>query len=120
MIHSSIKNRQRHPYHLVDPSPWPLLASFGALALTFGLVMYMHGYYGGFTLFTTGFLTILFVMYVWWRDIIREGTFEGQHTIVVQTGLRMGRRSLAARNTRNNLATGNKIKSGIFTMARKT
>jgi len=90
MIHSSIKNRQRHPYHLVDPSPWPLLASFGALALTFGLVMYMHGYYGGFTLFTTGFLTILFVMYVWWRDIIREGTFEGQHTIVVQTGLRMG------------------------------
>jgi len=90
MINSSIKNRQRHPYHLVDPSPWPLLASFGALALTFGLVMYMHGYYGGFTLFITGFSTILFCMYVWWRDIIREGTFEGQHTVVVQTGLRMG------------------------------
>ena len=38
----------KHSWHLVDPSPWPLLASFGALALTFGLVMYMHGYYGGF------------------------------------------------------------------------
>jgi cytochrome c oxidase subunit 3 len=29
-------------------------------------------------------------MYVWWRDIVREGTFEGQHTSVVQNGLRMG------------------------------
>ena len=40
--------------------------------------------------FVSGFLTILFVMYSWWRDIIREGTFEGQHTFVVQKGLRMG------------------------------
>jgi heme/copper-type cytochrome/quinol oxidase subunit 3 len=29
-------------------------------------------------------------MYVWWRDIIREGTFEGQHTMAVQQGLRQG------------------------------
>ena len=50
----------------------------------------MHSYSGGWTLFLSGFLTILFVMYSWWRDIIREGTFEGQHTMVVQKGLRMG------------------------------
>jgi len=84
------RNRQRHPFHLVDPSPWPFVGSFGALSLTFGGVMYMHSYSGGWTLFLSGFLTILFVMYSWWRDIIREGTFEGQHTFVVQKGLRMG------------------------------
>ena len=84
------KNTERHPFHMVDPSPWPLLSSLGALALTFGGVMFMHGYSGGRTLFITGFLTILFCMYIWWRDIIREGTFEGQHTHVVQLGLRMG------------------------------
>jgi len=84
------RNRQRHPFHLVDPSPWPFVGSFGALSLTFGGVMYMHNYSGGWTLFLSGFLTILFVMYSWWRDIIREGTFEGQHTFVVQKGLRMG------------------------------
>ena len=39
---------------------------------------------------TTGFLTVLFNMYIWWRDIIREATFEGQHTAPVQDGLRMG------------------------------
>ena len=39
-------NNQRHPYHLVDPSPWPLCASLGAFGLTFGGVMYMHNYSG--------------------------------------------------------------------------
>jgi len=83
-------NDQKHPFHLVDPSPWPLLASQGGLAFTFGAVMYAHNYNGGFTLFFLGFFTILFSMYVWWRDIIREGTFEGQHTFDVQKGLRQG------------------------------
>jgi len=32
----------------------------------------------------------LYMMFCWWRDIIREGTIEGQHTKTVQTGLRMG------------------------------
>ena len=84
------KNNQRHPYHLVDPSPWAFVASMGALGLTFGGVMFMHNYSGGWTLFCVGFLTILYTMYVWWRDIVREGTFEGQHTFAVQQGLRQG------------------------------
>jgi cytochrome c oxidase subunit 3 len=29
-------------------------------------------------------------MYAWWRDIIREATFEEQHTSIVQRGLRLG------------------------------
>ena len=58
--------------------------------LTFGTVLFMHGYVGGTFLLKCGFFLILFVMYVWWRDIIREGTFEGQHTETVQTGLKMG------------------------------
>jgi len=84
------KNNQRHPFHLVDPSPWPLTASMGAFGLTFGGVMYMHAYTGGWFLMTVGLLTVLFSMYVWWRDIIREATFEGQHTLAVQKGLKMG------------------------------
>jgi len=87
---NKIFNNQRHPFHLVDPSPWPFLGSFGALAMTFGGVMFMHSYQGGWGLFCCGFLTLLFTMYVWWRDIIREGTFEGQHTAAVQQGLRQG------------------------------
>jgi cytochrome c oxidase subunit 3 len=81
---------QIHGFHLVDPSPWPLIAAFSALMLTFGGVMYMHGYNCGNSLCIAGFVMILYVMFMWWRDIIREGTYEGQHTKIVQKGLRMG------------------------------
>ena len=85
-----IRNAQQHSFHLVDPSPWPLVAAFSALMLTFGGVLHMHGYFGGSFLWRFGFLMILFMMFCWWRDIIREGTLEGQHTSTVQTGLKMG------------------------------
>ena len=80
----------RHRFHLVDPSPWPLFASMGAFMLTTGGVLYMHKVSGGFNLFKTGFLMIIYVMYVWWRDIVREATYESQHTVKVQRGLRLG------------------------------
>src|SRR6476620_10573230 len=79
-----------HSYHLVDPSPWPLVAALGAFMLTSGLVLYMHRFIGGWNLLITGFIIILYTMYTWWRDIVREATFEGTHTVVVQKGLRLG------------------------------
>jgi cytochrome c oxidase subunit 3 len=85
-----IRNNQIHSFHLVDPSPWPLISGFSAFMLTFGGVLYMNGYLGGGFLWRFGFLMILSMMYVWWRDIIREATIEGQHTSSVQSGLRMG------------------------------
>jgi len=81
---------QKHEFHLVDPSPWPFVAAMGAAALTFGGVLYMHGYASGSEVLSLGFIIILFVMFVWWRDIIREGTFEGQHTLGVADNLRLG------------------------------
>jgi len=81
---------QKHEFHLVDPSPWPFMAAIGALSSTVGGVLYMHGYVSGFSLLSFGFIIILFVMFVWWRDIIREGTFEGQHTLGVADNLKLG------------------------------
>lgn len=82
--------RTAHSYHLVDPSPWPLVSSLGAFMLTSGGVLYMHKYIGGWELFSTGFTLILYTMYTWWRDIIREATFEDTHSVAVQKGLRLG------------------------------
>jgi len=79
-----------HSYHLVDPSPWPAVASFGAFMITSGLVLYMHKFVGGWNLFVSGFLVTFYVMYTWWRDVIREATFEEQHSVAVQKGLRLG------------------------------
>ena len=50
---------QKHPFHLVDPSPWPLFGGFSGLAITSGFVMYMHGFSGGGFLCLFGFLLFL-------------------------------------------------------------
>jgi cytochrome c oxidase subunit 3 len=81
---------QKHPYHLVDPSPWPIFGSLGALASTLGGVMYMHSFIGGGSLLCLGLSMLIYTMFVWWRDVIREATYEGHHTSVVQIGLRYG------------------------------
>jgi cytochrome c oxidase subunit 3 len=90
IIFQKYKNNQKHPFHLVDPSPWPLVASLGALGMTSGGVLYMHNFSGGNLLLLTGIFTIFYVMNAWWKDIIREGTYEGKHTSSVQVGLRIG------------------------------
>lgn len=82
--------QQKHSFHIVTRSPWPLISSFGALLLTFGMVMYMHNYNFGGQLSLLGFFLILLMMFVWWRDVIRESTFLGYHTNKVQQGLRLG------------------------------
>ena len=80
----------KHPYHIVDSSPWPIMASFACFFFTLGTTMYLHGYNYGSLLTFIGFISILFVMYVWWRDVVREAVYEGQHTNQVQLGLRNG------------------------------
>jgi cytochrome c oxidase subunit 3 len=84
------RNNQIHSFHLVDPSPWPLITAIVVFTLTYGGVLYMHGYESGSFLYKFGLILILFMMYTWWRDIVREGTFEGQHTQRVQSGLKFG------------------------------
>lgn len=84
------RNNQVHSFHLVNPSPWPMLSAFSVFILMFGFVLYTHGYLKGSFLYKFGLLLLLCMMFVWWRDIVREATFEGQHTVNVQTGLKYG------------------------------
>lgn len=82
--------KPKHPYHLVTPSPWPLLSALGSFFITVGAVLYMHQFpFGGFLL-TFGLLYATIIAAMWWRDVIREAVFEGSHTRKVQNGLKMG------------------------------
>ena len=83
-------SQQHHPFHLVDPSPWPFVGSFAALGLTTGGVLYFHNYQYGELMLITSLSLVLCVMIVWWRDVIRESTYQGHHTLVVQRGLKWG------------------------------
>ena len=94
--------KPQHDYHILPPSPWPALASLGSLILAVGGVAWMQAMKGGalnlfgvnlasanFWIFGIGLLIILYVMYAWWSDAIREGK-EGHHSPVVALHLRYG------------------------------
>ncbi len=80
----------KHPYHLVDPSPWPFVSSISCFVTAVGAAMYMHSFLFGDFIFFFGLFMVISSMFVWWRDVIREATFIGYHTKTVQWGLRSG------------------------------
>nr|YP_010363621.1 cytochrome c oxidase subunit III [Tenebroides mauritanicus]UNZ12735.1 cytochrome c oxidase subunit 3 [Tenebroides mauritanicus] len=80
--------KSNHPFHLVDYSPWPLLGALSAMTTMMGLIKWFHFYDNNLLLL--GFLIMTMIMYQWWRDIVREGTYQGLHTFSVTTGLRWG------------------------------
>ncbi len=80
----------KHQYHLVEPSPWPLVGSMAAFVLTLGGVLYMHENTYGMPTMGVGLMLVLATMFYWWRDIIREAEYQGHHTPIVQIGMRYG------------------------------
>ena len=95
MAHSDVKH---HDYHLVDPSPWPIVGSIGAMMMFVGAVVWMNKSYPFWGLpaqvrpyiFGVGVFLILYTMAGWWRDVIEESVVRGDHTPVVKLGLRFG------------------------------
>nr|UGS80508.1 cytochrome c oxidase subunit III [Polypsocus corruptus] len=79
---------QNHPYHLVNMSPWPLTGALAALFMTLGMIEWFHN--SKTILMTIGLMTLILTMIQWWRDIIRESTFQGHHSFKVSKGMRWG------------------------------
>nr|UAM92220.1 cytochrome c oxidase subunit 3 [Branchinecta gaini] len=81
-------NKLHHPYHLVNISPWPIASAMAAFTLTVGIVQWFHTFNS--LLFFMGVMGATIVATQWWRDISREGTLQGFHSIKVGVGLRWG------------------------------
>jgi cytochrome c oxidase subunit 3 len=87
--------KPNHDYHLVAPSPWPLIGSISAFLMAVGLIMTMKGLplFGlkmGPYVMGVGTLGVLYTMLSWWIDVINEAQHEGFHTRVVQISHRYG------------------------------
>lgn len=87
---TSINKFQFFPFHLVDPSPWPILLSFSLLNTAIAAVLYFHGFQYGGALLILGLILSSFGMILWFRDVITEGTYLGHHTKEVKNGLMIG------------------------------
>jgi cytochrome c oxidase subunit 3 len=89
MAHAGVK----HDYHLVNPSPWPLVGSIAAVVLALGGIIWMKGLFGlhkhTLWVFAAGLIGVLCTMFGWWYDVVKEAN-EGDHTPVVALGLRYG------------------------------
>ena len=83
-------NFQAHPFHLVSPSPWPIYCSICLITLTTSGVSTMHNFYNGKFVLMFGFISLVYSMGLWFRDITAEGTYLGNHTSAVKKGLNLG------------------------------
>lgn len=83
-------HQQDHPYHMLEPSPYPIVTSFSLLGLTVGGVMWMKEHELGMPLTMLGAMAVIACCFFWWRSAIREGLVEKAHNPVVQNGLRIG------------------------------
>jgi cytochrome c oxidase subunit III len=91
-IHAPVSERQG--FHLVKPSPWPIIAGAFVFVTAIGLVMAMHneaiaGVHPGPLVLALGVAGILFVMAGWWRDAVLEAQ-GGYHNAIVRHGLTIG------------------------------
>src|SRR3974377_504433 len=90
----------QQPYHLVDPSPWPIVGAVGGLLTVLGIIFAAH--FGSYITLVIGAVVVLGPMVLcvrvcvpctlllWWRDVVRESRTPGLHTPVVRLGLRYG------------------------------
>jgi cytochrome c oxidase subunit 3 len=78
----------KQPYHLVDPSPWPIVGAAGGGLLLTGIVFAAH--WGNYFVLAAGFALVALTMFMWWRDVLRESATPGLHSPVVRLGLRYG------------------------------
>nr|YP_009995329.1 cytochrome c oxidase subunit III [Ochthebius capicola]QNP09732.1 cytochrome c oxidase subunit 3 [Ochthebius capicola] len=83
-----MSTQKNHPFHLVDVSPWPLTGALAAMITMIGIIKWFHFYNNN--LFLLGMFITMLIMYQWWRDVSREGTYQGIHTYNVTMGLRWG------------------------------
>ncbi|TAH36080.1 MAG: cytochrome c oxidase subunit 3 [Alphaproteobacteria bacterium] len=88
--------QQKHDFHLVDPSIWPILSAFAAGFMAICAVLYMHpdmkilNVNLGLTGVIAGFAVLCFLAFRWWRDVVREAHSEGHHTPIVRLHHRYG------------------------------
>jgi cytochrome c oxidase subunit 3 len=85
---AAVSSGLKQPYHLVDPSPWPIVGAAGAGSLLTGIVFAAHWH--NYLLLLVGVALVLTTMFMWWRDVIRESGTPGLHSAITRLGLRYG------------------------------
>lgn len=79
---------KNHQFHLVDPSPWPFTISFVILNYTIITLLFFNTKF--YLPIRLNFFFIVWIILIWWRDVQRERTYQGNHTSFVITSIKYG------------------------------
>ena len=84
------KHFEHQPFHLANPSPWPLYTSIYTFQLLLSILLFFHNFLSAVSYFYFSTILLVYVICLWFYNIIIESTFQGNHTKKVQSGLKMG------------------------------
>nr|QZH55180.1 cytochrome c oxidase subunit III [Lardoglyphus konoi] len=76
------------PFHLVNPSPWPLMTSFSVLSFALSVIIMVRSF--NFYPFLLSLFLLCYSSFLWGRDVHREGCYEGEHNMQVVSGIKVG------------------------------
>lgn len=80
----------RHPYHMVQPSPWPFLISINLLFFMIGFASLLAGLKLSNITYICCLSMVILILSLWLYDILTESLLLGEHSYVVSKGLISG------------------------------
>nr|AAG17278.1 cytochrome c oxidase subunit III [Polytomella sp. Pringsheim 198.80]AAK82665.1 cytochrome c oxidase subunit III [Polytomella sp. Pringsheim 198.80] len=87
--HYLVHTANRHPFHVLPDSPWPLFGSWAACNVFLGLAQYFHGVAGSAPLLFGSVAHLTLLAITWWRDCAIEAEM-GMHTDVSRQNMVSG------------------------------
>ncbi len=72
MAHSAGTQERQGHYYVPQPMPWPIMGSTGLFLMALGSVFIFNSKPGGWVALALGAMVILYMMFRWFGDVIRE------------------------------------------------
>nr|YP_010028679.1 cytochrome c oxidase subunit III [Stomaphis sinisalicis]QOS49066.1 cytochrome c oxidase subunit 3 [Stomaphis sinisalicis] len=79
--------KMNQPYFILNLSPWPILMSLNMFNLLMSNIMIMNFKFNSISILNL--MLILLISSLWWRDIIRESTFQGNHNFYIMNLIKL-------------------------------
>nr|YP_009714564.1 cytochrome c oxidase subunit III [Bombus waltoni]QGK86771.1 cytochrome c oxidase subunit 3 [Bombus waltoni] len=73
--------KKNFPFHMVTLSPWPIIVSFNLMNIMLGLISWI--YMKNILIINFNIIIFSSSSLLWFRDIVRESTFQGMHSQII-------------------------------------
>nr|DBA43538.1 TPA_asm: COX3 [Bombus balteatus] len=73
--------KKNFPFHMVTYSPWPMIVSIDIMNMMLSIILWI--YLNNLMIMMMNSMVLLMSSLMWFRDIIRESTFQGMHSLYI-------------------------------------